>query len=217
MWILISDLDSWRSKTHRKCFYLTFYVFLLWSYGKIKYQVAAILDFDTMAAPVIIVFGALKKLVQYDNIYICAKFHACRQIWTMVPLRAGTIRDLSANGSLTENVASGVKTVTWCLCPFPVFTFVSVSDVFACVSLNGLCLCPYYMSRRISPVCVLCLYHQSVFVSMSSVCVCVGVTCLFCVRVTCLRLCSCHKSVFVPGLPVYVCVRVTSLCLCSCH
>ncbi len=45
-----------------------------------KYQLAAILDFANMAAPVTIVFGALKKLVQYDNIYICAKLHANRQI-----------------------------------------------------------------------------------------------------------------------------------------
>ncbi len=35
-----------------------------------KYQVAAILDFANMAAPVIIIFGALKKLVQYNIIYI---------------------------------------------------------------------------------------------------------------------------------------------------
>ena len=49
---------------------------------------AAILDFANMAAPVIAGFGALKKLLQNVLIYVCAKSHACRQICTMVPLRA---------------------------------------------------------------------------------------------------------------------------------
>ena len=51
-----------------------------------QYRLAAILDFANMAAPVIAGFGALKKCNQYVLSYICAKFHACRQIWTILPL-----------------------------------------------------------------------------------------------------------------------------------
>ena len=60
-----------------------------------KYRVAAILDFANMAAPVIVVFGALKKSVQYGIIYICVKFHVCKQISTTDPLRAWTIPNLT--------------------------------------------------------------------------------------------------------------------------
>jgi len=39
-----------------------------------------------MATPVIAGFGALKKCNQYVLSYNCAKFHVCRQIWTILPL-----------------------------------------------------------------------------------------------------------------------------------
>ena len=43
---------------------------------------AAILDFAIVVTPLSAGFGALKKWVQYGLVYICAKFHACRQMCT---------------------------------------------------------------------------------------------------------------------------------------
>ena len=85
IWNLSPYLDFLRSKTNMKCLYSIPCDFWSWSYCNVKYRTAAILNFTNMAAPATFGFGALKKWNHHILSYMCAKFHACRQMCTIPP------------------------------------------------------------------------------------------------------------------------------------